>query len=154
MLGALRGRALSLGVSNARSDSGADEALLKMTPSTRGRHERILREEPIDFVELAYNILDRDVGSGLLPMAADRGITVIAKRPFPQKGLITHLQRYPLAGPAVELRCEKWPQVLLKSSCRIPRQTVRFPLRPGSDTCGRIGRLCMDRGRMRPCAAV
>ena len=121
MLGALRGRALALGVWNPPSDSGAEEPLLKMIPSTGERYERILREEPIDFVQWTGNILDRVAESRLLPMVADRGIAVITNGPFRQKGLITRLQRYRLAGKAVEIRCENWPQFLLKPSCPIPR---------------------------------
>ena len=92
-----------------------------MIPSTGERHEGVLRGEPIDFVQLTRNILDRVAESRLLAMAADRGIAVIANGPFRQKGLITRLQRYRVAGQAVEIRCENWPQFLLKPSCPIPR---------------------------------
>ena len=154
MLGALAGRGLAPGVWTPPSDSGADESLLKMIPSTGERHEGVLRGEPIDFVQLTRNILDRVAESRLRPMVADRGIAVITNGPFRQKGWITRFQRYTRPGRAGETRCENWPQFPLKSSCRIPRQPARFPLLRGSNTCGRIGRLCMDRRRARRCAAV
>jgi len=41
-----------------------------------------MREYPLDFVQLTYNILDREPEERLLPLARDRGIAVMVNRPF------------------------------------------------------------------------
>jgi aryl-alcohol dehydrogenase-like predicted oxidoreductase len=56
-----------------------------ITTSEGRRHgevERIMRAQPLDFVQLTYNILDRQVEDRILPLARDRGIGVIVNRPF------------------------------------------------------------------------
>ena len=47
----------------------------------------------MDFVQVSYNVLDRDVEQRILPLARERGIAVIANRPFRQGDLIRQLQR-------------------------------------------------------------
>nr|MBA2525874.1 aldo/keto reductase [Pyrinomonadaceae bacterium] len=51
-----------------------------ITTSEGRRHdeiEKIMASEPIDFVQLTYNIVDREAEARLLPLAQDRGIAVI-----------------------------------------------------------------------------
>jgi aryl-alcohol dehydrogenase-like predicted oxidoreductase len=50
--------------------------------------ERIMREYPLDFVQLTYNILDREPEEPLLPLSHERGIAVMVSQPFRQKALI------------------------------------------------------------------
>lgn len=58
--------------------------------------ERILRTQAIDFVQLTYNLLDREVEQRLLPLAQERRIAVIVNRPFRQGDLLD-LARPPAA---------------------------------------------------------
>src|ERR687893_2190438 len=56
-----------------------------ITTSEGRRHgdvEKIMRQHPLDFVQVTYNVLDREVEARILPLARDRGIGVIANRPF------------------------------------------------------------------------
>jgi diketogulonate reductase-like aldo/keto reductase len=56
-----------------------------ITTSEGRRHrdlEQIMRTQRIDFVQLSYNLLDREVEEQLLPLAQDRGIAVLVNRPF------------------------------------------------------------------------
>src|SRR5256886_12279488 len=50
--------------------------------------EKIMRAHPLDFVQLSYNILDREAESRILPLARGRGIAVIVNRPFREGDLI------------------------------------------------------------------
>jgi len=101
-----------------------------VTTSHGRRHdelEHILRTEPIDFVQLTYNILDREAEARLLPLATDRGIAVIANRPFRRKALITRFERHPLPEWAGEIQCGNWPQFLLKFIVSHPTVTCAIP---------------------------
>ncbi|MCU0811899.1 MAG: aldo/keto reductase, partial [Thiobacillaceae bacterium] len=67
-----------------------------ITTSHGRRHgdlERIMVSQPIDFVQLTYNLVDREVEQRLLPLALERGIAVIANRPFQQGALLDRLAR-------------------------------------------------------------
>lgn len=104
-----------------------------ITTSHGRRHdefERIMRSEPLDFVQLTYNIVDREAEDRLLPLARDKGIGVIANRPFQQKRLIRRLEDKPLPEWAGEIGAGNWAQFILKFiishpavSCAIPATT-------------------------------
>ena len=53
--------------------------------------EEVMRRRPPDFVQLTYNIVDREVERRLLPLALEQGIAVICNRAVPAG---------PAAGPA------------------------------------------------------
>lgn len=101
-----------------------------ITTSEGRRHrdiERIMRERPIDFVQVTYNVLDREVEQRILPLAAERGIAVIVNRPFRQGELTEALARVPLPGWAAEIGCAAWAQVLLKFIVSHPAVTCAIP---------------------------
>ncbi|MDP3886166.1 aldo/keto reductase [Hydrogenophaga sp.] len=92
-----------------------------------GELERILRTQPIDFVQLTYNLLDREAEQRLLPLALERRIAVIVNRPFRQGGLLGQLRRHPLPGWAREIDCDGWAQVALKFVVSHPAVTCAIP---------------------------
>lgn len=101
-----------------------------ITTSHGRRHdelERVMRSRPIDFVQLTYNLEDREVEERLLPLARERKIAVIANRPFQRGALIRRLQRSPLPGWAREIDCGNWPQFLLKFIVSHPAVTCAIP---------------------------
>jgi diketogulonate reductase-like aldo/keto reductase len=103
---------------------------LGVTTSHGRRHaelERIMRDEPLDFVQLTYNIADREAERRLLPLAQERGIAVIANRPFRRKELIRIAERHPLPGWATEIDCRSWAQALLKFIVSHPAVTCAIP---------------------------
>ena len=57
--------------------------------------ERILKTEPVDFVQLNYNISTRDAADRLLPLAADKGVAVIVNRPFESGSLFSAVKDKP-----------------------------------------------------------
>lgn len=101
-----------------------------ITTSEGRRHadiERIMRSHPIDFVQLSYNLLDREVEQRLLPLAQERRIGVIVNRPFRQGALLDALQRHPLPGWAAELGCDSWAQAALKFVVAHPAVACAIP---------------------------
>src|SRR5262249_55887125 len=88
-----------------------------ITTSEGRRHsevERIMRAQPLDFVQVTYNTLDRQVEDRILPVARDRGIGVIVNRPFREGELLRKLERHPLPGWGAEIGCTSWAQIILK----------------------------------------
>ncbi len=101
-----------------------------VTTSHGRRHgdlEEIMAEQPIDFVQLTYNILDRRAEQRLLPLAAERGLAVIANRPFRRGALFDHFSRHPLPEWAGEIDCENWAQFFLKFIVSHPAVTCAIP---------------------------
>ena len=104
-----------------------------ITTSEGRRHGEIVKimaSQPIDFVQVTYNVLDREVEQRILPLARERRIAVIANRPFRQGDLTQSLVRHRLPGWAAEIGCRTWAQALLKFivaneaiTCAIPATT-------------------------------
>jgi diketogulonate reductase-like aldo/keto reductase len=101
-----------------------------ITTSHGRRHaelEKVLASQPFDFVQLTYNMLDRQAERRLLPLAAERGLAVIANRPFQRGGLFQRLAHHPLPAWAAEIDCANWAQVFLKFVVSHPALTCAIP---------------------------
>ncbi len=101
-----------------------------MTTSHGRRHddlEAILRRERLDFVQLTYNLADRQVEKTLLPLAAERGAAVIVNRPFDGGELFGAKTRAPLPGWAAEIGCRSWAEAFLKWIAAHPAVTCAIP---------------------------
>lgn len=97
------------------------------TASAHAEVVRILRREPIDFVQINYSVAERGAERSVLPEAADRGVAVIANRPFVAGNALGALRRSPLPLWAAELDCTSWPQLLLKFVVSHPAITCVIP---------------------------
>lgn len=101
-----------------------------VTTSHGRRHEeleRIMASEPLDFVQLTYNILDREAESRLLPLARERGIAVIANRPYQGGHLFARFQSHPLPDWAGEVGATNWAEFFLKFIVSHPALTCAIP---------------------------
>jgi diketogulonate reductase-like aldo/keto reductase len=101
-----------------------------ITTSEGRRHEeieKIMASRPIDFVQITYNALDREVEQRILPLAQERGIAVIVNRPFREGALIRAVQRHPLPAWAKEAGAASWAQLLLKFIVSHPAVTCAIP---------------------------
>lgn len=101
-----------------------------ITTSHGRRHdevERIMRSQPLDFVQVTYNAVDHGVEQRILPLALERGIAVIANRPFRQGELLHALQKRHLPDWAAEIECASWAQLLLKFIVSHPAVTCAIP---------------------------
>jgi len=101
-----------------------------ITTSEGRRHgeiEKIMASQPIDFVQVSYNPLDREVEQRILPLARERRIGVIVNRPFRQGDLTAALAGKRLPGWAAELKCGSWAQAILKFIVAHPAVTCAIP---------------------------
>jgi diketogulonate reductase-like aldo/keto reductase len=92
-----------------------------------GELERIMAEQPLDFVQFTYNLIDREAEARLLPLAAERGLAVIINRPFRGGGLFDRFERLPLPGWAAEFDAANWAQFFLKFIISHPAVTCAIP---------------------------
>ena len=104
-----------------------------ITTSHGRRHdelERVMHDHDIDFVQLTYNLTHRQVEDRLLPLAGEKGIAVIANRPYDGGRLIKGLQRRGDRLPdwaADECGCTNWADFLLKFIVSHPAVTCAIP---------------------------
>ncbi len=110
-----------------------DEGIIRysgVTTSHGRRHrelEQIMQNESVDFIQLTYNVLDRQAENRLLPLAKDRGIAVIANRPFRRKQLFHQFGNDPLPDWVSEIDVENWAQFFLKFIVSHPAITCAIP---------------------------
>jgi diketogulonate reductase-like aldo/keto reductase len=101
-----------------------------ITTSEGRRHDELLKimeTRPLDFVQVSYNVLDREVENRILPLARERRIGVIVNRPFRQGELTQALAGKPLPGWAADIGCTSWAQALLKFIAAEPGVTCAIP---------------------------
>ena len=101
-----------------------------ITTSEGRRHddiERIMESQPIDFVQVTYNILDREIEHRILPLAQERGIGVIVNRPFQEGHLIRKMERHSLPDWAGKVGASSWAQLILKFIITHPTVTCAIP---------------------------
>jgi diketogulonate reductase-like aldo/keto reductase len=97
------------------------------TASAHGELEAVLKREPLDFVQLNYSLADRSAEQRLLPLAAERGVAVIANLPLGGSGLARSLGRQALPDWAGELGATSWHELLLKFAVSHPAVTCAIP---------------------------
>jgi diketogulonate reductase-like aldo/keto reductase len=89
--------------------------------------EQALRQERFDFVQLSYNLEDREVERRLLPLAQERGVAVLVNRPFQRGGLFDKVRGKPLPPFAAELGISSWGQFFLKFAVSHVAVTCAIP---------------------------
>ncbi|MDI9246073.1 aldo/keto reductase [Marinobacter sp. CHS3-4] len=101
-----------------------------ITTSHGRRHRefaRIMESEPLDFVQLTYNLLDREAEEELLPLAQEKRIAVIVNRPFQGGALFRRFQSERLPGWAAEAGVSNWAEYFLKYIISHPAVTCAIP---------------------------
>jgi diketogulonate reductase-like aldo/keto reductase len=101
-----------------------------ITTSEGRRHdefEQVMRQHPLDFIQVTYNAAERDSEKRILPLARERGMAVIINRPFAEGPLVRRAKRYPLPAWAKEIDCSNWAQILLKFIVSHPAVTCAIP---------------------------
>jgi diketogulonate reductase-like aldo/keto reductase len=98
--------------------------------TSHGRHHdtalQVLRNEPIDVLQITYNLADPSA-EPVMDAAAGRGVAVVINRPFDGGALFGAAARRPLPGWAAEIDCANWAQVFLKWVVSHPAVTCAIP---------------------------
>ncbi len=97
------------------------------TPGAYGEIARLLSTERIDFLQINYSVLEREAEERLLPLAADRGVAVIANRPFAGGDAFRRTGGRPLPAWAAEIDCVSWGELFLKWILAHPAVTCVIP---------------------------
>jgi diketogulonate reductase-like aldo/keto reductase len=97
------------------------------TASAYDELERVLRAEPLDFVQVNYSLGEREAERRILPLARDRGVAVLVNRPFSEGGLFHRVRGLALPPLAAEAGCETWAQFFLKWILAHPAVTCVIP---------------------------
>jgi diketogulonate reductase-like aldo/keto reductase len=97
------------------------------TDSTHTTLANIIRNNPIDFVQVNYNLLDFNAEKELFPTAVDRKVAVIVNRPFEEGALFRRMSGKELPEWAVEFDCKSWAQFFLKFILSHPAVTCAIP---------------------------
>jgi diketogulonate reductase-like aldo/keto reductase len=97
------------------------------TVSAYDELERVLRGERLDFVQVNYSLGERDAERRILPLAQERGVAVIANRPFAEGALFPRVRGKPVPSWAVDIDCESWAQIFLKWILGHPAITCVIP---------------------------
>lgn len=84
------------------------------TTSAYGELERILKSEPLDFVQFNYSLGERDAEKSLLQTAHDRGVAVLINRPFAGGSLFQVIKNQALPEWVAEYGIASWSQFFLK----------------------------------------
>ncbi|MGH7469128.1 MAG: aldo/keto reductase [Longimicrobiales bacterium] len=135
------GRIRYLGITTSRDPQYADT-------------EAAMQQYELDFVQLDYSIGDRIPEERLLPLAQEKGIAVLANRPFTTGNLFSRVAGKPLPDWTREFDCTSWAQFFLKFivahpavTCAIPATNNPAHLRDNMGAC--VGRLPDARLRAR-----
>jgi aryl-alcohol dehydrogenase-like predicted oxidoreductase len=111
---ALEGRGRHIGISTSHG-RGHDSAAA------------ILRSEPIDVLQITYSLADESA-EPVMRLAAERGVAVVANRPFDGGALFGAVGRRPLpAWAADEADCASWAEFFLKWIVAHPAVTCAIP---------------------------
>ena len=89
--------------------------------------EKLMREQPLDFIQIDYSIDARNIEQRILPLAADRGMAVLVNSPFRRGRTFERVQGKPLPSWTAELEVTTWAQLFLKYLASHPSVTCVIP---------------------------
>lgn len=89
--------------------------------------ETIMKNEPLDFIQIDYAIDNRAAEDRILPLAADRKIAVLTNLPFGRGRVLSAFQGKPVPEWAQELGIQTWAQFALKWVVSHPAVTSAIP---------------------------
>lgn len=101
-----------------------------VTTSRVSQHEQmaaVMRQYPLDFIQVDYSIADRDAEKVILPLALERKMAVLVNLPLLHGRLMRQVAAKPLPAWAARLGAASWGQFLLKYVVSHPAVTCTIP---------------------------
>jgi aryl-alcohol dehydrogenase-like predicted oxidoreductase len=105
-----------------------------ITTSSPGQHGRMMdymRRLPLDFIQVDYSLANRAAEQEVLPLAAQKGIAVIANSPFGGRraaaSVFGQVAGKPLPDWAADIQVTSWSQLFLKFVISHPAVTCTVP---------------------------
>jgi len=89
--------------------------------------EKIIRSEPVDFVQFNYSITSRNAEKRLLPAAADHGVATLVNRPFGEGSLFARVKGKNLPAWTKDQGIDNWASFFLKFIISHPAVTCVIP---------------------------
>ena len=86
-----------------------------------------MRTGRIDTVQVPYNVVQREVEEGVLPLAEELGIGVMIMEPLKKGRYVKELKGEPDLSPLKEFGVETWAQALLSWVIADPRVSITIP---------------------------
>jgi diketogulonate reductase-like aldo/keto reductase len=88
---------------------------------------QLMRDEDIDFIQVNYNLLERNIENELLPLAQESDIAVMINVPFAKAELFILTANEELPDWAESFDCSSWAQFFLKYVVSHPAVTCVIP---------------------------
>ena len=92
-----------------------------------GEIEKLMRGQKFDFLQINYSLMEPKADERVLSLAKERGVAVIANRPFGSGDLFSKVRSKPLPDWAAEFDCRSWAQFFLKWIVANPAITCAIP---------------------------
>ena len=95
--------------------------------SAHAEMEAWLKKAPVEFLQINYSLAEPEAGQRLLPLAREKGIAVIANRPFAEGAMFRRVKGKPVPAWAAEFGATTWAQYFLKWIIGHPAVTCAIP---------------------------
>lgn len=89
--------------------------------------EDILKNTPLDFLQINYSMLSRKAEERLFPLAQEKKVAVIVNQPFEEGALFSQVKGKTLPVWAKDFDCNSWGQFFLKFILAQPAVTCVIP---------------------------
>ena len=97
------------------------------TSSAYAEVEKWLKAEKYDFLQINYSLAERESENKILNICRDKGVAVIANRPFAEGAMFKRVRGKPLPPWAGEIGVASWAQYFLKWIVGHPAVTCAIP---------------------------
>jgi diketogulonate reductase-like aldo/keto reductase len=84
------------------------------TESAYSSIEQILKNHPVDFLQINYSMNHRQAEERLFPLAQEKKVAVLINQPFEEGSLFQHVKGKTLPPWAKDFDCASWGQLFLK----------------------------------------
>lgn len=88
---------------------------------------QVMRNYPLDFIQVDYSIANRDAAEAILPLALERKIAVLVNLPFGRSSLFRQAADRQLPAWAADMDVASWAQYFLKYVISHPAVTCAIP---------------------------